>query len=99
MEGLCMVEIIQPLYDRVLVERIENEAKTASGIIIPDVAQEKAQMGKVKAIGGGRLMSNGTIVPLIVKIGDTVFFGKYAGTEAGANGLIVKEDEILGIVK
>lgn len=94
-----MVEKLIPLGDRVLLKRIKAEEKTASGIIIPDVAQEKAQMGAVLAVGKGRKDSEGNLIPLEVRIGDTVYFGKYVGTEAGNDHLIVREDEILGIVQ
>lgn len=93
-----MFNKIHPLYDRVLLERIENEDTTPSGLIIPDAAKEKAQMGRVLAIGSGRMTPEGKLIPLTVKTGDTVFFGKYSGTEAGKNHLILKEDEILGII-
>jgi chaperonin GroES len=100
---------IKPLYDRVLIERVEESTKTASGLYIPPTAQEKAQVGKVVAIGNGRMTANGTLVPLTVKVGDLVFFGKYAGTDLSGvslgavadtidNRLIIKEDEILGII-
>jgi len=92
-------EKIVPLYDKILVQRIEGEDKTPAGIIIPEAAKEKAQTGKVIAVGSGRLTNDGKIVPLLVKTGDTVFFGKYSGTEAGHEYLIIREDEILGIVK
>ena len=94
-----MVEKIKPLGDRVLVKRIEGEEKTASGIIIPDSAKEKAQIGSVIAVGGGRRDQGGNIVPMAVKAGDMVYFGKYAGTEAGDDFLIIKEDEILGLIE
>ena len=94
-----MFDTLQPLYDRVLVERTENEQKTASGIIIPDAAQEKGQVGRVKAVGPGKLTPEGKFIPLTVKVGDTVFFGKYSGTEAGKNYLVLKEDELLGIIR
>lgn len=95
-----MFEKIRPLYDRVLVKREDSlEEKTASGIIIPDAAKEKAQIGVVIAVGSGRITTDGKIVPLQVKTGDRVFFGKYAGTEAGKDLLIIREDEILGVVE
>lgn len=94
-----MMEKIRPLFDRVLVKRLPLEEKTAGGIIIPDVAKEKAQTGKVVAIGNGRLDNQGKVVPMQVKIGDVVFFGKYAGTEANDEHVIIKEEEILGIVE
>jgi len=94
-----MINTIVPLYDRVLIQRVEEaESKTSGGIIIPDAAKEKTQIGLVIAIGNGRLMHDGKIVPLQVKKGDTVFFAKYAGTDAGEDLLIIREDEILAIV-
>lgn len=93
---------VRPLYDRILVERVENETTTPSGIIIPDTAQEKTQTGKVAAVGEGKLNVDGTIRLLRVKAEDTVLFGKYAGTEIKIDGkeyLILKEDEILGIIE
>lgn len=91
---------IKPMYDRILIEIEKSiEQKTSSGIIIPDAAKDKGQTGKVVAVGEGRLMTDGTIVPLRVKVGNTVFFGKYAGTEAGKDLLIIREDEVLGIVE
>ncbi len=93
-----MFEKFRPLYDRVLIERIEsNEEKSSGGIIIPDAAKEKAQTGRVKAVGSGRVTPEGKVIPPQVKVGDTVFFGKYAGTEAARDLLIIREDEILGI--
>lgn len=89
---------VRPLYDRVLIERVEETAQTAGGLYIPPTAQEKAQIGKVIAVGQGKLLADGRLLPLLVKEGDMVFFGKYAGTEAGDNRLIIREDEILGIV-
>jgi chaperonin GroES len=90
---------IVPLYDRILIERVEEaESKTSGGIIIPDAAKEKTQIGVVLATGIGRLMQDGKIVPLQVKTGDKVFFAKYAGTDAGENLLLIREDEILAIV-
>jgi chaperonin GroES len=94
-----MFRKIRPLQDRVLVELIEGETRTAGGIYIPDAAKDKAQIGKVKAVGAGRPMEDGTVRTMGVKEGDTVFFGKYAGTDAGDRHMIIKEDEILGIVE
>ncbi len=93
---------IRPLYDRILVQRIEEEQRTESGIIIPDTAKEKPIMGKVIAVGDGRLMDNGQIQPLKVKEGDKVLFSKYAGTEIKIKGeeyLIMREDDILAIIE
>jgi chaperonin GroES len=95
-----MFEKILPLYDRVYVQRLENqEEKTAGGIIIPDAAKEKAQTGKVIAVGAGRRTEQGTLVPLTVNVGDTVFFAKYAGVDAGKECIILREDDILAIVE
>jgi chaperonin GroES len=91
---------IRPLHDRVIVRRLEEEEKTAGGIIIPDTAKEKPQQGKVVSVGKGRILENGDLVPLIVKEGDRVLFSKYAGTDVKVNGeelLIMREDDILGI--
>jgi chaperonin GroES len=92
---------IKPLQDRVLVKRIEAEEKTASGIIIPDTAKEKPQEGEVIAVGPGKVLDNGTKVELTVKVGDKVLFSKYAGTDVKIDGveyLIMREDDILGII-
>ena len=92
---------IQPLADRVLVEPLEAEEKSAGGIVIPDTAKEKQQKGKVIAIGKGRVNEEGKITPLEVKVNDHVLFGRYAGTEVKVGPkdyLIVKEDDILGII-
>jgi chaperonin GroES len=94
-----MFEKFRPLGDRVLVKRLEEETTTAAGIIIPDAAKEKAQTGKVIAVGAGKLDDRGARVPVQVKVGEVIYFGKYAGTELGENYLIVREDEILGIVE
>ncbi len=91
----------RPLHDRVLVERVEAETKSAGGIIIPDTAQEKPQQGKVIAVGSGNRDESGKLVPLDVKAGDVILFGKWSGTEVRIDGkdlLIMKESDILGIV-
>ena len=91
-----------PLGDRLLVERIEAETTTAGGIVLPDSAKEKPIQGKVIAVGEGRRNDDGKIVPLQVKKGDTVLFGKYSGTEVKIDGndyLIMKEDDVLAIVE
>ena len=93
-----MFEKFKPLGDRVLIKRLEGEEKTASGIFIPDAAKEKAQTGCVIAVGQGRTFE-GKTTPLSVQVNDIVYFGKYAGTEAGQDYLIVREDDILGIVE
>jgi len=78
---------------------VEAENKTAGGIYIPDAAKDKTQVGRVKAVGTGRVMEDGKVRPMAVKAGDVIFFGKYAGTDAGDDHMIIKEDEILGIVE
>ena len=93
---------IKPLSDRILIKRLESEQKTAAGIIIPDTAQEKTQLGNVISVGDGRVAKDGSKKPLTVKEGDTVLFGKFSGTEVKYDGqeyLILKEDEVLGIVQ
>ena len=90
----------RPLYDRVLVERLESESKTSGGIIIPDTAKEKPMEGLVIAIGNGTKSDNGDIVPLQVKVGDKVLFGKWSGNEIKLDGkdyLVMKESDIMGI--
>lgn len=93
---------IKPLYDRILVQRIEIEARTASGIIIPDTAKEKPLEGIVRSTGAGRRTDSGDTIPLQVQEGDRILFGKYSGTEIavlGEDHLILKEDEVLAIIK
>ncbi|MER0236612.1 co-chaperone GroES [Fulvimarina sp. MAC8] len=91
----------RPLHDRVLVRRVESEAKTAGGIIIPDTAKEKPQEGEIVAVGSGARDDSGKVIALDVKQGDRVLFGKWSGTEVKLNGedlLIMKESDIMGIV-
>jgi chaperonin GroES len=94
---------IRPLQDRVLVKRLEDELeKTKGGIIIPDTAKEKPQQGKVIAAGKGKVNDDGRVTPLDVKVGDTILFGKYSGSEIKIDGeehLIMREDDILGVVE
>ncbi|MEW5949252.1 MAG: co-chaperone GroES [Thermodesulfobacteriota bacterium] len=93
---------IRPLQDRIVVKRLEEEEKTKGGIIIPDTAKEKPIEGKVIAVGNGKLMENGTRVPLEIKAGDRILFGKYSGTEVKINGeehLIMREDDVLGVIE
>ena len=93
---------IRPLHDRVLIKRLEENTKTAGGIIIPDTAKEKPSEGLVEAVGDGMRTEDGKIVPLNVKVGDKVLFGKWSGTEVKVNGeerLIIKESEILGVIE
>lgn len=99
MQGVTMIENLRPLGDRILVKRLEPETKTAGGIIIPDVAQEKVQTGRIVAIGKGRLLQDGTVMALQLEVGDIVHFGKYAGTEVDNDHVILKEDEVLGVVE
>jgi chaperonin GroES len=92
----------RPLHDRVVVKRTEQETKTRGGIIIPDTATEKPQQGEVLAAGPGARGEDGKLVPLDVKVGDTVIFGKWSGTEVKIDGvdlLIMKESDIMGIVE
>ncbi|WP_394889756.1 co-chaperone GroES [Mesorhizobium sp. AaZ16] len=91
----------RPLHDRVVVRRVESEAKTAGGIIIPDTAKEKPQEGEIIAVGSGARDEAGKLVPLDVKAGDRILFGKWSGTEVKLNGedlLIMKEADIMGII-
>ena len=93
---------IRPLHDRVIVKRMEGEEKTKGGIIIPDTAKEKPVEGKVIAVGSGKVLENGKKVPLQVKAGDRILFGKYSGTEVKIDGeerLIMREDDIIAIVE
>jgi len=91
----------RPLHDRVVIERIDAEAKTAGGIIIPDTAQEKPQQGKVTAVGPGGRDESGKLIPIDVKVGDRILFGKWSGTEVKIDGveyLIMKESDIMGVL-
>ncbi len=93
---------VKPLHDRILVQRVEEETTTKGGIIIPDTAKEKPVEGKIIAVGNGRIGDDGKVIPLEVKVGDRVLFGKYGGTEVKIEGeeyLIMREDDILGIIQ
>ncbi len=93
---------IRPLQDRILVKRLEEEAKTAGGIIIPDTAKEKPQEGKVISCGNGKVGEDGKVHPMDVKAGDKILFSKYAGTEVNVDGeehLIIREDDVLGVLE
>jgi chaperonin GroES len=93
---------VRPLSDRLLVKRLEEETTSRGGIIIPDSAKERPLSGEVLAVGTGKRLEDGTLVPLDVKKGDKVLFGKYAGTEikvAGVDHIILREDEILGVLE
>ena len=92
---------IRPLYDRIVVKRIEEQESTRNGIIIPDSAKEKPQEGEVMAIGKGKRLDNGTVVALDVKVGDRILFGKYSGNEITLDGtefIIMREDDVLGVM-
>jgi chaperonin GroES len=97
-----MATCVRPLHDRIIVKRVEaNEERTAGGIIIPDTAKEKPQEGKVIAVGSGR-RDDGKVVPLDVKAGDRVLFGKYSGSEIKLDGvehLILREEDVLGVIE
>ena len=93
---------LRPLHDRVIIKRLEEERKTASGIVIPDTAAEKPDQGEVQAVGKGKKTDDGKILPLDVKVGDRVLFGKYAGTEVkieNVEHLILREEDILGVIE
>ena len=93
---------IRPLQDRILVQRLEEEEKTKGGIIIPDTAKEKPAEGKVVSVGNGKLGDDGKRIPLEIKKGDNILFGKYSGTEVTIEGkeyLIMREDDILGVIE
>jgi chaperonin GroES len=93
---------IRPLHDRVIVKRLDNERKTASGIVIPDNAAEKPDQGEVIAVGPGKRDDNGKLIPVDVKVGDKVLFGKYSGTEVKVNGedvLVMREEDIMAVIE
>ena len=92
---------VRPLHDRIIVQRLDEEEQQVGGIIIPDTAKEKPQEGKVVAVGKGKVKEDGGILPMDVKNGDTILFGKYSGQEIKLDGddyLIMREDEVLGVV-
>lgn len=93
---------IRPLHDRVIVKRLEDERKTASGIVIPDTAAEKPDQGEVLAVGNGKILDDGKVREMAVKVGDRVLFGKYAGQTVKVDGqelLVMREEDIVGIVE
>lgn len=93
---------IRPLHDRVVVRRLEEERKTASGIVIPDAAAEKPDQGEVVAVGNGKILESGSVRPLEVKVGDKVLFGKYSGQTVKVQGeelLVMREEDIMGVVE
>jgi chaperonin GroES len=92
---------IRPLHDRVVIKRIKEERTSPGGIVIPDTAAEKPIKGKVAAVGNGKILENGDVRPLALKVGDTVLFGKYSGTEVKVGGeeyVIMREDDVMGII-
>lgn len=92
---------IRPLYDRILVKRVENPTKSRGGLFLPESASEKPSEGEILAVGQGRLTDDGEVKPLAVKVGDRVLFGRYSGNEIKIDGeerLVLREDEVLGIV-
>ena len=93
---------IRPLHDRVIVKRLEEERKTASGIVIPDTAAEKPDQGEVLAIGKGKVLDDGKVRPLDVKAGDKILFGKYSGQTVKVEGqeyLVIREEDIMGVIE
>jgi chaperonin GroES len=93
---------IRPLHDRVILKRMEEETTSAGGIVIPDTATEKPVRGEVIAAGNGKRLESGDIIPLDVKVGDKVLFGKYSGTEVKVNGedlLVMREEDIMGVIE
>jgi chaperonin GroES len=96
-----MMTKIRPLHDRVVVKRLEGESKTAGGIVIPDTAGEKPDQGEVVAVGKGKILEDGKVRPIDVKVGDRVLFGKYTGQAVKIDGteyLVMREDDIMGVV-
>ena len=92
---------VRPLHDRILVKRVEEEQKTAGGIIIPDTAKEKPQEGRVIAVGNGKVTDEGKVIPLEVSVGDRILFGKYSGSEINLDGeehLIIREEDVLAVL-
>lgn len=92
---------IRPLHDRVVVKRMDEERKSAGGIVIPDTAAEKPDQGEVVAVGNGKILEDGKVRPLDVKVGDRILFGKYSGTTVKVEGeelLVMREDDIMGVI-
>jgi chaperonin GroES len=93
---------IRPLHDRVIVKRLEEERTSAGGIIIPDSATEKPIQGKIVAVGKGKILENGSVRPLDVKVGDKILFGKYGGTEVKVDGeelLVMREEDVMAVIE
>jgi chaperonin GroES len=101
LEGEASMKI-RPLHDRVIVKRLEEERTSAGGIIIPDSATEKPIQGKVLAVGKGKILENGTVRPLDLKVGDKILFGKYGGTEVKVDGdelLVMREEDVMAVIE
>lgn len=94
-----MFQKLRPLHNNVLIKRIEEKTKTTGGLYIPDSAKQETQTGVIMAVGSGLRNHKGELIPLSVKVGDTIFFGKYAGTKADDTFVVLKEDDILGIIE
>ena len=93
---------IRPMHDRIIVKRLEEERKTASGIVIPDTAAEKPDQGEVLAVGNGKVLDDGKVRPLQVKVGDKVLFGKYSGQSVKVQGeeiLVMREEDVMGVIE
>jgi chaperonin GroES len=93
---------IRPLHDRVIVKRLESETRTAGGIVIPDSAAEKPVQGKIVAVGKGKILEDGTVRPLDVKVGDKILFGKYSGTEVKVDGdelVVMREEDVMAVIE
>ena len=93
---------VRPLHDRVIVKRLEEERTSPGGIVIPDTAAEKPVQGKIIAVGKGKILENGTVRPLDVKVGDKILFGKYGGTEVRVDGedlLVMREEDVMAIIE
>jgi chaperonin GroES len=93
---------IRPLHDRVIVKRLESETKTAGGIVIPDSAAEKPVQGKIVAVGKGKILEDGSVRPLDVKVGDKILFGKYSGTEVKVDGdelVVMREEDVMAVIE
>ena len=94
-----MFQKLRPLSNHIWVQLVHKNEKTAGGLYIPDAAQEKTQIGKVLATGPGRYTSNGILIPVQLQVGDVVFFGKFSGIQAGEGFMVLKEEDILGVVE
>jgi chaperonin GroES len=93
---------IRPLHDRVIVKRLESETKSAGGIVIPDSAAEKPVQGKIVAVGKGKILEDGSVRPLDVKVGDKILFGKYSGTEVKVDGdelVVMREEDVMAVIE